>query len=319
MLIFFSKTGIYVPLGMVHRYFIWALRSAFAARSLRVFLRGFWLPSWFRETPDQVDETLALAKSLGLVNGWVRWETDGSRRQVFDPWRSGICKIQKRGAFLDVRDEIELRSALGDLSPKILRQDSVHMAYVEEWVQSIPGNCSCDELERVRHILDDRLYRVEEKNTSEYIDENAISFSNAACNLIPSLVQRLGRETLPISTVHGDLVCSNIAFRGNGQPILYDWEYARTCVVTHDVWFYLYHRSLAKDSCSELPDFLNVFKSMIGWAFPAIQDVSALHLIHLFEREALLLSNSVFVDSDHALKRVHQSIEESLTFNNHGL
>ena len=312
MLIYFRRSGVYVPVAVLPKYLWWVFRNALAGRSLRHFVRSLWAPKWHQRIPSGVEHVLAVARSLGLGNGWIRWDTDGSRRQVFDPWRGLVCKIQKHSAALDIDDEIELRTALGDLSPRILKRDSMHMAYAEEWVDATPGCCSVDELESVLRLLGDRLYRTAEISISDYIQDDTISFSDEACNLVPSLVQRLGRATLPISTVHGDLVCSNIAFLRNGRPILYDWEYSRACVVTYDVWYFLYHRMLAMDSCSELPEFLNVFRSMIDWAFPTIQDISALHLIHLFEREALLLKNSVFVDSDHALKTVRQSIEESL-------
>lgn len=298
---------------MLHIYLRWVVQSAFLSRSVRHFLRGIWSPTWLRKIPGHVAEAIAVAKSLGLHNGWVRWDTDGSRRQVFDPWRGGVCKIQKQGAILNINDEVELRKALGDLSPRILKQDPAHMAYVEEWVNAIPGSCSLEELERIRRVLDNRFYRVEERDVTSYISDKAITFSDEARDLIPELVSRLGRASLPISIVHGDLVCQNIAFRRNGEPILYDWEYSRTCVVTYDVWFFLYHRTSTNSGDLMLSDFLGLFEEVIRWVFPTIQDIRALHLIHLFEREALLIRNSDFVDSFYSLKRLRLHIDDELS------
>jgi len=153
---------------------------------------------------------------------------------------------------------------------------------------------------------------VEDRDTASYLSDRANGFSEEARNHIPVLVRRLEWSSLPISNVHGDLVCANIAFRENGEPIIYDWEYSRTCVLTHDVWFFLYHRASAEKRGLELSNFLIEFQCAIGWAFPTMPDIRALHLIHLFEREALLIRNSDFVDSHHSLIRLRQSIDDVL-------
>ena len=313
VLIYFQKTGVYVPIEMLPRYMWWTFRSALTDRSIRHFLRRMWSPKWLWKIPSHIAAVLAVAKSLGLDNGWVRWDTDGSRRQVFDPWRGGICKISKQGAALNISDEVEFRNSLGDLSPRILKCDPVKRVYVEEWVDATSGCCSIDELERVRRVLVSNFYRIEEQDVASYLSNDSIKFSDKVHDLIPVLVRRLGRVSLPISNVHGDLVCANIAFRSDNEPVIYDWEYSRICVVTQDVWFFLYHRASCENSSSELLGFLREFEKVIGWAFPTIPNIRVLHLIHLFEREALLVRNSEFVDSHQALKSLRQSIDDVLS------
>jgi len=306
VLIYFKKAGVYAPMKILPRYVWWNFLKALASRDIRCFIRSVWAPKWHQKMPSHVEHLLAVAKVLGVDSGWVRWDTDGTRRQVFDPWRDGACKISKQGAFLDVSDEVELRKALGDLSPRILKHDPVQRAYVEEWVDAKSGRCSLDELERVRCALVTSLYQVEERDITSYFNHSDIEFSSEARNLVPVLARLLKRSTLPISVVHGDLVCSNIAFRKNGDPVLYDWEYARRCVVTQDVWFFLYHRYSTASESPELSGILEEFASNTAWAFSTMPDIRALHLVHLFEREALLIRNSEFVDSHQALKKVQK-------------
>lgn len=311
-MIYFRKIGIYVPLRVLPFYLFWLLQVAVRERTIRDFVRGVWSPTLFFRAPHNIDDALSVARDLGLSNGWVRWETDGSRRQVFDSSMRGVCKIQKEGAAFSVNDEVELRKKLGDLSPRILKSDASHMAYVEDWVNvSAPRTYSYDDLECIRLALVDQLYRIDEWDLVSFLNKSAVPFSREARDVIPGLVRRMELKSLPVSKVHGDLVQANISFTKEGRPILYDWEYSRSCVVTHDVWFFLYQGLLGDGVRLELSDFMREFEKIIDWIFPESVEPLALHLIHLYEREALLLWNNKIVESSQALKKIGENIREA--------
>ena len=308
VLIYFRKAGTYVPFRCFPRYCLWAIQRAVQAKTFRIVLLALWSPKLSFKAPSGILNALSYANSFGL-DGWVRWDTDGSRRQVFDACRTGVYKTQKQGAAFNIRDEVALRSSLGDLSPRILAQDRSGSAYVEEWVNaSAPRAYSYNDLELVRLVLVDKLYRIEKLDVVGFLNKATVPFSNEARAVIPELASRMGLDFLPVSRIHGDLVQSNISFTKENRPILYDWEYSRSCVVTHDVWFFLYHDLLEDGAAFELAYFLDEFERIVDWVFPKHIDLSALHLIHLYEREALLLWNDNIVDSSQALAKLRKSI-----------
>lgn len=312
MLIYFRKTGVYVTVQILPRYLLWLLRNFLVDRNIRILARAVWAPKWHFRTPVFIAEALCTAQSLGVTGGWVRWDTDGSRRQICSPWQGKVCKISKEGAYLNIDDEVDLRMSMGDLAPRVLKHDAAQNAYAEEWIVSKTFGYSVASLERVRKALAENLYQVEECEVERYFRESALEFSEQARELASMLGHLLGVATLPISVVHGDMVNSNVSLRKNGTPILWDWEYARKCVVTQDIWFFLYQCFSNAKPSRDLMDFLKEFGSQITWAFPFMPDIRALHLIHLFEREALLLRNGEFVDSSKALKRVRMDIQDTL-------
>ncbi|MDO8861665.1 hypothetical protein Q6D67_08120 [Haliea sp. E1-2-M8] len=311
-LIYFRKAGVYVPANVLHRYILWLVGRAIKERELREIAIGLWSPELPSTVPLKVDEALATAYSMGLHRGWIRWDTDGSRRQIFDADRRKVCKVQKDGALLTVIDEVELRKQLGGLSPRIFQIHESHMAYVEEWVSVVtPRTYSYHDLDRIRLALVEQLYRVEEWDVGSFINDRAVPFSDEARESIPELVSRMGLNSLPVSKVHGDLVQSNTSLTKGHKPVLYDWEYSRSCVVTHDVWFYLYHGLLCARASVELSYFFDELERITAWVLPKSVDLIALHLIHLYEREALLLWNVNIVDSSFALERLGESIKEA--------
>lgn len=314
--IHFRKARYMVPIRCLAAYLRWSWQTASggAIRKWKGILYGMYAP-WPVIRPDPVIAS-AISGCEALVTriGWIRYPTDGTRLQVFDHHRGKILKMAKPIAGLaSLEQELGWRGKVGDLAPNIRGVSRHPPAYLEEWVEGRAGDFSVRELRRVILLLAERLYRVEWLGLDEYLRRASLNFSAEATSRMGKAMFLAGWDKLPTSPVHGDLVCQNILFRYDGNPVLIDWEYARVCVVSQDLWFYLFHDTPREHSGSDLPDsFFREMEHALAWIGLDVRNVRALHLIHLLEREALLMNNAPVVISTDALSDIRLNMKRTM-------
>lgn len=311
--IHFQKARFVVPVRYLGAYLRWSWVMALggAVCKLRAMVYSVYSP-WPMFTLDQeVASAISGCQALASCVGWIRYPTDGTRLQVFDHFGGKIYKMVKPLAgFASLEQELGWRAKVGDLAPQISEVCEHPPAYIEEWVEGRVGRYSVEELQRLILLLAERLYRVEWLEFNEYLQRTSTNYPAGAIARMAAAMCLVGWAKLPISPVHGDLVCQNIIFRDNGKPVILDWEYARICVVSHDLWFYLYHDTQKSHSGEGMPEsFFVEMEHALVWIGLKVQNVRALHLFHLLEREALLLNNTSVVASPAALADIRNNIK----------
>ena len=307
MYIHFQKIRFLVPIKHIFKYIRW---SWFVTKTqqnrFRKLLISIWKPVVRFNVNHEVELAVNSCKALDVHVGWIRFPTDGTRLQVFDTYNTQICKLAKqKSGFQSLELELKRRDGLGELSPAIKRIDANHAAYIEEWVNNgNNGHCTLEELEITISLLLDKFYKIQWVNLDEYFQLTHIEYTAEASKLMSKVISIIGWDKVPVSPVHGDLVCQNMLFK-NDKPILIDWEYARICMVSYDLWIYLYHRAKSSKKNSEeslSKSFFSELNKMLGHLGLIVDNVNAVHLFHLLEREALLNHNSDVVQSNIALE-----------------
>lgn len=275
-------------------------------------MTSVWKPRAVLLPDKAVEIAYAGCEALDARVGWIRFPTDGTRLQVFDPYKRVICKVSKQHAgFKFLMRELDCRSSVGGLAPIVRGVSEYPPAYLEDWIEGRSGCGTLQELRSVLEYLTERLYQTTWLDLGDYVRRVGLPYTNRTMDRIMAAMHLIGWDKLPVSPVHGDLVSQNIFFRPNGAPVLIDWEYARPCVVSHDLWFYLYHRARSNILEVELPAtaFIDIAQE-VKWLGLEVNNVRALHLIHLLERKELLRSNSSVVDSSFALSTLQYDIEQ---------
>ena len=311
--IHFRKARYMVPIRHLPAYlgWSWVVAPGGALGKLKGILYAMYAP-WPVIRPDQaVASAISGGKALATCVGWIRYPTDGTRLQVFDHHGGKILKMAKPIAgFASLERELGWRGKVGDLAPTISGISEHPPAYLEEWVEWRAGDFSVQELQRVILLLAKRLYRVEWLDFDEYLRRASLHFSKEATARMGKAMSLAGWDKLPASPVHGDLVCQNILLRNDGNPVLIDWEYARVCVVSQDLWFYLFHGTPRIHPGGGMPDlFFKEMEQALAWIGLDVKNVRALHLIHLLEREALLMNNTSVVMSTDALADIRFNVK----------
>ena len=232
--------------------------------------------------------------------GWIRFPTDGTRLQVFDPSTGRIGKVHKNDMpYNTIPLEIKARSRASALAPAILEVASDQQAFSEEWMSGYNLHYSLDYLLKVIGKLRTHMYAVDYVDAVEY--RNLITGGNINLGKWEPLLTRLLNEwpgkSLPLSQVHGDLVAANLWYHPVRGIVLLDWEYSRRCLVTQDCWFYIYHHYRSRDRENPLPNnFFNDFHDVLRRSgFGGLADrLSSIHPLHLIERLILLKAITPF-------------------------
>ena len=225
MYIHFQKIRFLVPIKHIFKYIRW---SWFVTKTqqnrFRKLLISIWKPVVRFNVNHEVELAVNSCKALDVHVGWIRFPTDGTRLQVFDTYNTQICKLAKqKSGFQSLELELKWRDGLGELSPAIKRIDANHAAYIEEWVNNgNNGHCTLEELEITISLLLDKFYKIQWVNLDEYFQLTHIEYTAEASKLMSKVISIIGWDKVPVSPVHGDLVCQNMLFK-NDKPILIDW------------------------------------------------------------------------------------------------
>jgi hypothetical protein len=251
-----------------------------------------WRPSLASSIPELLTHAFGVAHELNVVPGWVRYPTDGTRLQVFDANECGVCKVLLPDVHArSLVVELATRQKVGDLSPAVTAISHNANAYVEEWIVGSQPLHSLDALERVLHRLQDTLYSI------EWIDLDQLlvkltkwgRLSDEMLEAVHCAFASLGgKDRVPWSVVHGDLVEHNLLLNKAKEMVLIDWEYTRECIVTYDCWLYQYwHRRAAGRGDLDVSTFCREFgRCLNGLVEIKLADLNlhSLHLLHLIER-----------------------------------
>jgi len=245
-------------------------------------------------------DVLKRAGKFGVEAGWIRFPSDGTRIQVFDRQRRRICKLNSCQALINtIPYEIKIRGRVAHLAPIIIDVSPDESAFVEEWIAGYtPPYSRVSLIEAVRK-LKEYLYSVNEIDITTY-RERLASAGNITENQKDSLdfvLNMYSGRTLSVSPVHGDLVCRNLWQHPSKGILLLDWEYTRTCLVTHDCWLYLYHAHRSIDDKQPLSSrfFVSLKEILLYLGFDSLMDdltpnLLVIHALHLFERQSFLRS-----------------------------
>jgi len=291
MYLYFSKVRLLVNLWSVPTYIIWTLSRLFDSRiKLKEAIKFFWVTAfWFRLPKNDVEQAIKTAHLLGIQIDWIRYPTDGTRIQIFDRKNSLICKfiLDSRLTFL-VKRELKTRKLVQEMTPKVITVGDEGNAFCEEWIDGCNKAYSKNMLLNIITKLHDKLYNIKYMPINTYIIRY---LDNVKYNqYIFAAIERLGWETLPISPVHGDLTSPNILWTISDQPILLDWEYTRTCLITYDCWLFIYQNYKSQiNQIVIFPQFLLEFQEILLESKLieenlTLKQVICIHILHLVER-----------------------------------
>ena len=291
MYINFQKARYWVQASCLPAYLLWRLREARNSQQMvREMFRSVWAPAWYQSLEAELINIEKRSSELGVQIGWVRFPTDGTRIQVFDHRGDRICKVSRKNApFSTVEKELDVRTRISNLAPAILKISHDKLAFVEEWLPGHSAPYSIDNLKEVIEKLQKYLYKI------DYVAPEL--YRNLLCTygmltereerILDFALSAFPGRFLPISQVHGDLVCKNIWCSLKGELILLDWEYTRKCLVTYDCWLYLYDYYRRTDHYNPLPgDFFHLLSAtfrQLGFNLSS-KDTKLHHLLHLIER-----------------------------------
>lgn len=217
---------------------------------------------------------------------WLRYDSDGTKFQIFDKKKKQIIKISKKTNYLQLIQEVEAQSKLKNNTPKILSYDLKKGIIVEEWKELYPIKVDENCLFEVYKILKQDLYKLDTITIHDYLKE--FEFVNHKQELINLFITN-NLSLINITAVHGDLWVGNIFKDENNELALIDWEYSGIRIETYDVWFYFFQNErfeinfLDENYYSRLAELLSkIYNKKISTS-----ESKLYNLIHLIERYKL--------------------------------
>lgn len=231
--------------------------------------------------PDRLER---LRPYLGAA--WARYASDGGRIQVFNPDKAAITKVSLQPDKTLMDREVRARKRMGSAVPSILNYDIDAGVLEEAWIPLCPAAPGHDTLRKALAVLRERLYAPVEVDTTVYLRNFP---EEVAGERTLAYLRTREMERLLVSEVHGDLWPGNLGLDSKGGLILLDWEYARVCVQSHDVWLFLFQDQHAKAKPYDRA-FLQMFANCYAECFGvtcSLEEASCLHLLHLIERYSL--------------------------------
>lgn len=220
---------------------------------------------------------------------WARYAADGTRMQLFDAAAQTVTKVGLRPNEALIEREVRLRSGMGDACPAILACDPRRGVIVERWLNLNPLAFDLATLARAIDVLKQKLYRRHSVDACEYVTRFGDAIDQKK---VKSFLTFNGVTRVDLSDVHGDLWRGNLFSGKDGNIVILDWEYCRSCVASHDIWTYLFqfHSSSGKRFDSR---FLGMLSETISTCLGVRCDARAArgyHLIHLIERYVFFCS-----------------------------
>ena len=216
-------------------------------------------------------------------SSWMLYEPDGGRLLVADVDGSRAIHVQLKVNPAAVRREVAIRQRAGRAAPEILFHDPEQGVIAERWERIAPATDSGDLLRRTISALKSALYAPTAVNLDEYVRGLGGAVDGQR---VTSFMAAHGVRQVELSHVHGDLWPGNLGIASDGSVVLLDWEYARDCGSSHDLWTYLAQsrrsRGLPFDSAF-FTDFANGQRTLLAMESSA-RTAEAFHLLHLVER-----------------------------------
>ena len=217
---------------------------------------------------------------------WLRYDSDGTKFQIFDRKKKQIVKISKQTNYLQLIEEVKAHSKMQNNTPKILSYDLKKGIIVEEWKDLYPTKVDEHYLFAVYKLLKQDLYKLDTITIRDYLKE--FEFINHKEELINLFVTN-NLTLINITVVHGDVWVGNIFKDENNELVLIDWEYSGICIESYDVWFYFFQNKrfeinfLDENYYFRLGELLSkVYNKKIGTS-----EAKLYNLIHLIERYRL--------------------------------
>jgi hypothetical protein len=278
----------------------------------KTLVRASYLPSFIfwsvGQTPGGLDKLRKLF-SLALFNrfgqsgidadrrlmlsrypySWARYAADGARMQFFDAQNRVIRKIALQQNDGQIEREFRLRSLMGDACPPVLAWDSQEGAIVERWLNIKRRGSDKAALSQAITLLKDKLYRCHSVDAEQYVSQFGDVIDQKK---VRTFLTRYEVGRLEISDVHGDLWQGNLLYDRRGELVIVDWEYGRSCVVSHDIWTYLFQAQKAASKPFDAR-FFEKFAEAVSSLLDVrcdIETARAHHVIHLIERFSFFLS-----------------------------
>ena len=217
---------------------------------------------------------------------WLRYDSDGTKFQIFDKKKKQIIKISKKTNYLQLIQEVEAQSKLQNNTPKILSYDLKKGIIVEEWKELYPIKVDENCLFAVYKILKQDLYKLDTITIHDYLKE--FEFVNHKQELINLFITN-NLSLINITIVHGDLWVGNIFKDENNELVLIDWEYSGIRIESYDIWLYFFQNQrfeinfLDENYYSKLAALLSKVYNKKIWNYEA----KVYNLIHLIERYRL--------------------------------
>ena len=217
---------------------------------------------------------------------WLRYDSDGTKFQIFDKKKKQIIKISKKTNYLQLIQEVEAQSKLQNNTPKILSYDLKKGIIVEEWKELYPIKVDEHYLFAIYKLLKQDLYKLDTITIHDYLKE--FEFVNHKQELINLFITN-NLSLINITIVHGDLWVGNIFKDENNELVLIDWEYSGIRIESYDIWLYFFQNQrfeinfLDENYYSKLAALLSkVYNKKI-----CNYEAKLYNLIHLIERYRL--------------------------------
>lgn len=211
---------------------------------------------------------------------WMLCQPDGSRVLLFDPTRRTITRVALEPAAARLDQEAAFQCRMGTYAPGFLSVDPAQGVSVEPWLDLRPVAPDRRLLEEALAVLKTRLYRPRSVSVESHL--GILAPLQEAATVLGRL-KASGLETLMISEIHGDLWSGNIARDAQDRLVILDWEYARVCAVSYDLWTFLRQEV----HHGGLPTFPEAARSLLDLVFTPAQ-AAACQVLHLAERLAHL-------------------------------
>jgi hypothetical protein len=241
---------------------------------------------------------------------WMRYGADGGCLQAVDLRRGQVTKLALNPQPERIRREAALRRGMGMAVPPILCHDPEAGMVVEAWLDLRPVKEEDGGLARAIGILRERLYRPVPQPLQTYLAGLA---RHVDLPRVAAYLAGRGLNQVNLCLVHGDLWSDNLGEDPQGNLVLLDWEYARICIQSHDVWtFFMQRWSAQHQPCDAA--FLDALREGLRQCLPGPWEpaaVAGLHLLHLIERYAWFTDLQLtHKDQERAL--LHREITRSL-------
>jgi hypothetical protein len=219
---------------------------------------------------------------------WMQYSSDGSRMLIVDLPRREALRFQLKVDSPLVERELTIRDRAGGAAPPVLSHDASAGMLVERWMQLRPAPERPSTLDRAMRLLMSTVYAPTSVTVDEYLDELK---SLVRVERLRARLTGVGLATVTVSDVHGDLWPGNIAIDETGALVLLDWEYARRCLHTHDLWTFLMQARRQRGQPFD-DEFLRDFAAHhhVFFGSPIDERLARVHhLLHLIERYSLFV------------------------------
>lgn len=228
----FTHHGFYLKPRTLVPFLSWSLIKP---GSLRARLSNFRRPCLTTADELGLAGVEEMADGAGLKSVVIRLPRGTTRQQAFDLGQGRVLHMATSNSESVARELAWRDGPAAGLAPMVLWRDEARGAWVEELLRPtrIPTTSDC---EQVLEMLASSFYQPAPTNVESWrrnlgpVDPSDPILGEAFAYLAEK------PPMLTVSRVHGDVNPGNLYPLADGRVLIGDWEYARTALITYDIW-----------------------------------------------------------------------------------